>query len=132
MPYQLDAHALDTQPQNTSMPNASPAGPVSQATNQYPSQISQPTGAFGLWQDTSYPLPAPTAGPSIPTARTTTAYAEHGATHYRTRTERMHARVRTHMQGPGVQQNLATIEDIQYVEEGVYFLIFVPRANNNG
>jgi len=105
------------------MPGASPAGPVSQATNQYLSQINQPSGAFGQWQDISYSLPTPTAGPSLPTASTTTTYAERGATQYRTRTERMRARARTHMQGPGVQQNLATIEDVQYVEEGEHFLI---------
>jgi len=110
------------------MPSASPAGPVSQATNQYPSQICQPSGAFGQWPDTSFPLPAPTAGPSFPAASTATTYAERDATHYRTRTENMRTRARTQMQGPGLQQNLATIEDVQYVEEGVYFLIMTVNC----
>lgn len=140
--YQADT--IVPAPQSTGSLDTAPVS-FAQATYQSPSQIDQPYRAFGQWQSTSYPLSTPVHEPSLlatPTAATaataatteTATSAERSTMHYRRRTERMRVRAHSYIQSsgqtPGIQQNLAMVEDVETVEDGVYFLIFVPHTNN--
>jgi len=133
MPAQLGV-SMPT-PQSTSSAIDTTSVSFAPATYQERSRINQPFDTSGQWQRTGWPLPTPAPGPSHTTAgtiaTTAAAYPEHNTTHHRSRTERMRAHARSHIQGSGTQQNLAMIESVETVEDGVYFLIFVPNVNNN-